>query len=56
MKKIIYYFILMLFLSSNANSQIIWNLQYSGTYENLNGIYFVDANTGYAVGNNGKFL
>ena len=56
MKKIIYYLVFILLFYSNTNSQIIWNQQYSGTYENLNDVYFPDVNTGYAVGNNGIVL
>lgn len=40
-------------LYSNSFSQASWNPQTSGTNENLNGIYLVNANTGYVVGNNG---
>jgi len=56
MKKIIYYLVFILLIYSNTNSQIIWNQQYSGTYENLNDVYFPNVSTGYIVGNNGVVL
>jgi photosystem II stability/assembly factor-like uncharacterized protein len=56
MKNLFCFLILALFSFSTSYSQITWNQQTSGTYENLNGVYLVDANTGYAVGNNGIIL
>jgi photosystem II stability/assembly factor-like uncharacterized protein len=56
MKNIIYFIIVVLLSFSTSFSQVTWSPQNSNTYENLNGIYLVNANTGYAVGNNGVVL
>ena len=47
---------ILLFLNNNANSQSQWITQTSNILENLNDVYFVSVNTGYAAGNNGKVL
>jgi hypothetical protein len=54
MKKILFYFVVLLFLISPIYAQ--WVQVPSGTNENLNDIQFVDVNTGYAVGNGGVVL
>lgn len=56
MKNFFYIFTLIFFFSVNAFSQINWTQQVSGTYENLNGVFIVNSNAGYAVGNNGAVL
>ncbi|MFA5404675.1 MAG: YCF48-related protein [Ignavibacteria bacterium] len=56
MKNFFYLLILVLFTYSASYSQISWTQQSSGTFENLNGIFLINANTGYAVGNNGVVL
>lgn len=48
--------ILTVIFTYQLQGQIYWIQQTSGTLENLNGIYFTDANTGWAVGNNGLVL
>lgn len=53
MKKLIYTFVIVLFIGT-LNAQ--WVQVPSGTFENLNDIQFVDANTGFAVGNAGVVL
>lgn len=53
MKKLIYTFVIVLVVSA-LNAQ--WVQVPSGTIENLNDIQFVDANTGFAVGNAGVLL
>ena len=53
MKELFYTFLILCF-TSTLNAQ--WTQIPSGTYENLNDIQFVDANTGYAVGNAGVVL
>jgi len=53
MKKLIYTFFILLVVST-LNAQ--WVQVPSGTFENLNDIQFVDANTGFAVGNAGVVL
>ncbi|MDD2413307.1 MAG: T9SS type A sorting domain-containing protein, partial [Bacteroidales bacterium] len=42
-----------------TNAGYTWDLQatgINGNYDNLNDIFFVDANTGFTVGNNGRTL
>lgn len=40
-----------------TDSGVNWGFQNSGTFENLNSVFFyLDDNTGYAVGNNGTIL
>jgi len=56
MKKFLFFSFLFAFLFANTKAQINWTSQISNTYENLNGIYLVDLNTAYAVGNNGVVL
>jgi photosystem II stability/assembly factor-like uncharacterized protein len=53
MKKLFFLIIGIAFLYSNSYSQVNWYSQTSGTSENLNAVYLVNSNTGYAVGNNG---
>ncbi len=48
-------FSLIVFFSSRSSAQI-WNVQNSGTFNNVLGIDFVDNNTGYAVGGGGTIL
>jgi len=56
MKNFFYLFILLAFYSANSYSQINWTQQVGSTYENLNGVYMVNSNVSYAVGNNGTVL
>jgi photosystem II stability/assembly factor-like uncharacterized protein len=56
MKNLFLFIIVVLLSFSTSFSQVTWNPQNSGTFENLNGIFLVNANTGYAVGNNGIVL
>jgi photosystem II stability/assembly factor-like uncharacterized protein len=53
MKELFYTFLILCF-TGTLNAQ--WTQITSGTYENLNDIQFVNANTGYAVGNAGVVL
>ncbi|HEY3251245.1 MAG TPA: hypothetical protein VGK25_09015 [Ignavibacteria bacterium] len=46
--------ILLSVLSISVNSQTGWVQQNSGTFCNLNSVCFVDANSGYAVGDSGS--
>jgi photosystem II stability/assembly factor-like uncharacterized protein len=41
-------------MALSASAATIWTKQNSGISEDLNGVYFVDANTGWAVGKHGK--
>jgi photosystem II stability/assembly factor-like uncharacterized protein len=45
-----------LLFNSNLTSQTGWMTQNSSTTENLNGVSFVNNNTGYTVGNHGVML
>jgi photosystem II stability/assembly factor-like uncharacterized protein len=56
MKKLFFSIILISLFNPVLYSQVTWNPQTSGTYENLNDICLVNYNTGYAVGNNGVVL
>jgi photosystem II stability/assembly factor-like uncharacterized protein len=53
MKKL-YIVLVALFALNIANAQ--WLTQSSGTNNNLNSVYFTDANTGYTVGDSGTIL
>lgn len=56
MKKFYCFFIMSLLFISTSFSQVTWVQQTSGTLENLRGIYIVNSNVHYAVGNNGIVL
>lgn len=56
MKKYIFLFILSILFPLAAHSQYGWIQQQSNTGNDLNGINFLDPNTGYAVGYNGSIL
>jgi photosystem II stability/assembly factor-like uncharacterized protein len=49
-----YFFLVALIIMNAATAQ--WYTHYSGTTQNLNSVYFPEANLGYAVGNNGTIL
>ena len=42
--------------TDGGSTWILQNTGINGTYDNLNGIFFTDANTGYTVGNKGRIL
>ena len=50
-KYILFLFIALIFAISNINSQ--WFIQTSGTPNNLSSVYFINENTGWAVGDIG---
>ena len=54
--KAIYLFVLFLFTGQPVHSQSNWNIQNSGTSMDLNGVFFVDQNTGWVCGSNGTIL
>ena len=56
MKKLFLLFIAFLFLQFTSLAQDGWFQQTSGTIHNLNSVYFVDINTGWAVGDSGTIL
>ncbi len=56
MKKLILLFIIFPFLISYVYSQSGWEQQYSGTTQLLFSVYFVNAQTGWAVGNTGIII
>jgi len=56
MKNIIFYLIFAFAFLQNAYSGTGWYLQYSGINYNLNSVYFVNALTGYAVGDSGIII
>jgi len=56
MKKLIFTIIIMLAISCQFAFAQTWTAQSSGTTNSLYGSYFVDANTGWAVGRNGTIL
>lgn len=44
--------LLLIFITCSTQAQNGWYQQYSGTGDNLNSVYFLNANTGYMLGNN----
>jgi len=56
MKKLFLFLFVVFLFNTALYSQVTWNSQSSGTYENLNGIFLVNSYIGYAVGNNGVVL
>lgn len=56
MKKFYYFIFVALLSCSGVFSQVTWNSQSCGTYENLNGVHVIDISTSYAVANNGIVL
>lgn len=57
MKKIFFLIIVLFSLFIDQNfAQLNWIQLSSGTFENLKDVYFIDVNTGWAVGNAGKAL
>ena len=43
-------------INKTTNSGVVWSARTSGTSENLNGVFCFDANTYWAVGNNGTIV
>jgi len=54
MKKFTTILTVLIAMTITTNAQ--WTAQTSGTTENLASVYFIDANTGYAVGKSGTIL
>jgi photosystem II stability/assembly factor-like uncharacterized protein len=50
------YYVLMAALLMVSGAMAQWFPQNSGTTNNLNSVYFTDANTGYAVGDSGTII